>query len=142
MSVASVFFDITTAGGTLTANQCFAGVWDANGALCGLSADQSTAFALTGLTGIALVGGSGLPGAPFLVDTPYVYVGYWFNGTTGPFLSRTSIVDVGVVNGTIVVPTSQARAVTANAGLTVIGGAPLVLGTLTKATNPFWCALA
>lgn len=143
LSLSNIFLDISVAGGALTAAQCFAGVWDQNGQLVGLTADLAATFAGTGFVQIPLAGGSGLPGPPFIVDTPYIYVGYWWNGTTGPFLVRQAALDAGVVNGATAVPAAQARAVTANAGLTVIGGAPSQLGALTKnAAAPFWAAVA
>lgn len=144
MAITNVHLDVGTAGVALTAAQCFAGVWDQNGVMVGLTADASGVLAGAGLLTLPLVAGAGVPGS-FGVDTPYIYVGVWFNGTTSPFYARQNPVDTGMVNGLASVNALQARAVTANTGLTTIATAPLQLANITKNASlnaPFWAAVS
>jgi hypothetical protein len=85
------------------------------------------------------------PGAANGIDTPYAYVGFWYNGTTGPFMVRCATADIALVNGLSAVTPQNARAVTANTGLTTAATVPLNLQAPTKnaSTNgPFWCAVS
>jgi hypothetical protein len=132
---------VNTVGVTLTAAQCFAGVWDGNGVLIGLSADQSVNWTGLGLGNMALTPGPSGPG----VDTPYIYVGLWFNGTTPPFITRAATADVALINGLASVPASQARAVTMAGAFTTAATVPNQLSGLAKNVSlnaPFWCAVS
>lgn len=82
-SVTNLVLLVGAGGSNLTAGECFAGLWDAaSGALLGVTADQSSAWASSGNRTAAIVGG------PIAVGVGDVYVGVWFNGTTGPALYR------------------------------------------------------
>jgi len=146
LSIATVWINVVTAIGTPTANQNFIGVWDGTGQLCGLSADQSASgFAATGLQGINLQGASGIPGPPASTDTLYIYVGFWWNGATAPFLARTTPLDVNMMNGSVANPISNARCLTAQSGLTTIATTPTQLASLAKNNSlngQFWCAVS
>ena len=132
--ITNVFLSVITAAVGATASQCFAGVWDSTGRLIGLTADMSAAIGGTGLLQLPLVAGAGVPGPPYIVNTPFIYVGHWWNAaTSGPQLSRSVINDDP--NGATGVPASQATSVTANTGLTTIATAPARLGALTKSTT-------
>jgi hypothetical protein len=80
--ITNVVYEVTTAGGTLTSGQCFAGIYQ-NGNLLGSSADQATAWASTGLKTTALA-------SPVTVQQGVIYVTFSFNGTTGPTLAAAS----------------------------------------------------
>jgi hypothetical protein len=142
LSITSIVVNIDTAGTVLTAAQNFAGVWDQTGALIGMTADQAAAWAGTGQINMPLAANAALalPGPPFIVDTPYIYVGTCWNGTTAPFFSR-GYANSSIFNGNPSLTAAQGRCVSANTGLTTIGTAPLTLGALTKSTPPFWCAV-
>jgi hypothetical protein len=146
LSITNLFFNIDVGGTVLTANQCFAGVWDQNGALIGMTADQSGVWNGTGLITMPLAANAALvlPGPPFIVDTPYIYFGYWFNGTTAPFLTRGGFSNVNMMNGPAAsVPVTRASLITGNTGLTTVATSPLALNlsTLTKIGLDFWCAV-
>src|SRR5215831_7465701 len=100
----------------------------------GVSADQSANWvAGVGLNTTPLTAPAGSNGLG--IDTPYCYCGYWYNGTTPPFWARGGTADIALVNAFPAAP--QARAVSANTGLTTAATVPtqLNLGTLTKIAN-------
>jgi hypothetical protein len=127
---------VAAVGGTSFQN--FLGVWDGNGVLVGITADV-TAGAFNGVAQFTVpLNPSSANGPPFLVDTPYIYVGHWWNaGTSGPQLARGVINGdsngVGAAQSTPQIPTAQATSVTANTGLTTAATVPTKLGALTRA---------
>jgi hypothetical protein len=132
-SVTNVVTFIQTAGSGLTAGQCFGALYSASGTLIGQTADQSTAWASTGVKTMALASG------PFNVAAGDYYVGLWYNGTTAPSPIRGGTgfsgaqMNVGQSSG-------QFDLCTADAGLTTL--APPTLGAQTSANVPFWVALS
>jgi hypothetical protein len=140
--VTNVHFIVSVIGSVLTASQCFAGLWDGAGNLIGLSADLSaSAFLTTGLA-TAPLNTAGPNSPPFLVQTPVAYVGFWYNGTTGPTLlgARNPVVATNEING--IVNAALSRFVTANTGLTTAATAPTKLGAFTGATIGQWVGLS
>ena len=126
-TISNVVYNVTTAGSTLTASQCFVGVYQ-NGALLGTSATTSTVWASTGLKTTALA-------SPVAVQAGYVYVAFFFNGTTGPTFSAgsTTLANVGLT-------AAQSRFATGATGATTaLPGAP---GTLTALAASPWVALS
>lgn len=123
----NILMHLTAGGSGLTAGQCFAAVFnDAGTTLLGTTADQSTNWATGGPKTIPLVG------APITV-TPYTWVRvvFWFNGTTGPTITRGSNINSAAVNLGM---TSGYRYATSNAGTTT---SLTSLGTLT-ASQAAW----
>lgn len=121
-AITNILMHLTTGGVTLTAGQCFAAVYnDAGTTLVGVTADQSTAWASGGLKTMAIVGG------PVAVS-PYTWyrVVFWFNGTTGPSVTRGSNVNNQLLN--LGIP-SNFRFASSNAGTTTTP--PASLGALT-----------
>lgn len=121
---------VTTAGSTLTAGQCFAAVYTAAGVLVGTSADQSVAWASTGLKLMPLAGG------PFTVVAGDMYVGVWYNGTTGPTLARAGL-NAPYTNANLSAP--NLIAATSTTGLTTT--APDPFGAQSAGANSFWAAV-
>jgi hypothetical protein len=83
ISVTNIIIVVQTAGNTLTASQCFAGLYSISGTTAsqlGITADQSGVWNSTGLKTMALASG------PFTVTGPYCYAMILSNGTTGPIL--------------------------------------------------------
>lgn len=119
-----------TAGGSLTAGQCFAMLFDETGARVGITADQASAWASgTGLKDMALT-------APVTVNGPFVYVGLYGNGTTLPTW-RLSVASATPGNANLSAAVS--RFGYANTGLT--STPPTTLGTITAAGLPWWVGL-
>lgn len=68
---------IGTAGATLTAGQCLAGLYTAAGARVGVTADMTTTWTTAGNKAMALT-------APYEAAPGKYYVAFLFNGTTSP----------------------------------------------------------
>lgn len=134
--VTNILLYVGTAGGSLTAGQCFVSLHAASGALIAQSADQAAAWASTGLKTAALNGGARQ------VAAGDVYVGAWFNGTTGPALGRA--VGGGIGNSAFLnagLSSPNFRFGTANTSLTTT--APATMATpQSSSTNPWWFALS
>lgn len=128
--VTNILFFITTAGATLTANQCLAGLYQ-NGTLIGSTGNQATAWAGTGLITMALTGG------PFAVAAGNVYAAWYYNGTTAPTLSRGAGT-TGLVNAGFAAASS--RFGTADTGRTT--SLPATLGTVAANNVAWWVALS
>jgi hypothetical protein len=93
-AISKVYFQVATAGATLTAGQCFIGVYDSTGALIGQSPDLSTDFASTGNKTVTL-------STPTASLTPgaEVFIALLWNGTTAPQIrgiNGSSIANIGI----------------------------------------------
>jgi hypothetical protein len=132
-TVRNILAAITTAGSGLRAGQCIAGLWRASGgARVGVTADQSTGWATTGVKTMALSGG-----AVNLTAGDY-YIGLYANGTTLPNFARgNNQIGGAFANAGM---TSNFRVATANTGLTTTP--PATLGPLTASNTAWWLALS
>lgn len=130
--VTSISIVLAAAGVTLTSGQCFVALFTDAGVLAGTSADQSTAW-----TGVAGIRTAALAGGPYAHPGGDLYVGMWFNGTTGPTIPRFGAF-AGMTNVGLAVPNFESA--TANTGLTT--AAPGTLGTQVAAAFQYWCALS
>ena len=129
VSVTNINAWVLTAGATLTASQCLAGLYDANKNLVGVTGDQSAVWNSTGHKTMALTGG------PFSCAPGYYYVVLMANGTTRPaFLRATG----NAHNANLAAASS--RWATADTGRTTT--LPATLGAFTAAANPYWVALS
>ena len=128
-NVTNIELWLTTAGATLTSGQCFAALYQ-GGSLLGTTADQSTNWASSGKQTMAISGGA------VAVAAADVYVGLWYNGTTGPAPLRAN--SSGAVNYKLA--TASARWVTANTGLTT--SAPGTLGAFSSLSTAYWAGLS
>jgi hypothetical protein len=82
-TITNVILDVAVAGNTLTSGRCFAGLFTSSGSsgtLLSATADQHTNWQSTGLKTMALT-------TPQAVSPGLYYVGYFWNGTTGPSLT-------------------------------------------------------
>ena len=91
VTITNIIYGVSTAGATLTAGQCFAGVYDDQGNLIGASADQSGIWTAAARYTTALAGG------PFTIYSPFVYGALLSNGTTNPIFLRS----VNAIAGTM-----------------------------------------
>lgn len=92
---------VAVAGSTLTAGQCFAGVYNTSGTLLGATADQSGAWVSIGTKTMAISGG------PLTLAAGSYYVALLANGTTPPQFQRNvsavataSLLNVGLTAST------------------------------------------
>lgn len=126
--VTGIRFHLVAPGSGLTANQCFASLHNAGGAQLGVGAitgDLSTVWNTGGDRLCPLnVAQGGLTPGDYLVR-------FWFNGTTGPSLSRAASSSPVAVNWGMSAP--NFRYSTADTGLTTAASAPSNIGTQTGA---------
>lgn len=131
--VTNIHMCCTVVGSTLTAGQCFAALFTAAGALVGTTDDQAAAWA----TGAVM--------KTMVLATPYdppaagdLYVGFWFNGTTGPAWARCAQQSGNMSNPNLSAP--NFRFATADTGRTTT--APATIGTQTGINTTTWVALS
>lgn len=139
ISVTNILTNVITAGGTLTAAQCFICLYDNNGTKVGFSADQSAAWGSTGLKTAALAGG------PFNLTAPFCYVFAYFNGTTGPAFARGYQATGAPGSITLNQTAATGLAVTNGSALTTTPPASVTYSSNSNTTaNPqyFWAALS
>ena len=131
-TVRNILAAITNAGSGLRAGQCFAGLWSASGgARVGVTADQSTGWATTGVKTMALTSTANLTAGDY-------YIGLYANGTTLPNFARgNNQIGGAFANAGM---TSNFRVATANTGLTTTP--PATLGPLTASNTAWWLALS
>jgi len=126
--ISNIVTFLVTAGATLTAGQCFAGVYNSAGTQQGVTADQSVNWAGTGVLTMALT-------APVTLPAGTYRVAYLFNGTTGPAILRgnsLSAVNLGLTG-------SGLRNATSGAAQTALPG---TLAAPAAASTAFWAGLS
>ena len=139
ISVTNIVVILVTNGGTLTSGQCFGALYQgAGGALIGRTADQATAWGSGAPKPVTMA----LNGGPFNVTAGIVYVGLWYNGTTGPAFFRGNGFGAAVMN--VGLTDAASRWGTANTGLTNAGSTPGTLGTITATGSvaAYWAGLS
>jgi hypothetical protein len=120
---------VTTAGATLTANQCAGALYTGAGALIAQTGNQATAWTTTGIKTMALTGG------PFALAAGRYDVALWYNGTTAPGLFRA--------NGTAEINVNLTLDRQRLANTTITTTAPATLGNPAGSGSiPFWVALS
>lgn len=105
----------------------------ASGALIGKTADQSSAWASSGLNTAALAGG------PFYLSQGWVYVVILGNGTTRPAFGRATVQGSGAVNAGLTV--STARYAVNSSARTTLPASITMSGNAFSATT-YWAALS
>jgi hypothetical protein len=131
----NVHLYVETAGGTLTASQCLAGLYSSAGAKLGVTGALSS-----GTASFATQYAHQFPlTAPVtgLAAGDY-YVAAMFNGTTGPALAHATKLAATLPNVGLAAP--NFRAATADTGLTTT--LPATLGTQTASIYAWWAAIS
>jgi hypothetical protein len=130
--ISNAILSVGSVGVSLTAGECFAAVYHANGTLLSATADQAAAWVSNGVKVMPLT-------SPGFVLAGYCYLGWWYNGTTSPGFSRAGSAPSGFANVGL---SSSATYLygTANTGLTTT--APATLGTISSSNNMIWAALS
>lgn len=134
IAVSNIAVFVASAGGTLTAGQNFAGLYDTSGAKLATTGDQSAVWNSTGLATMAITG------APITISPPWVWVVILANGTSAPSLSSSATgVGSGVANLGATVSTSfHGRVLTGQTTLP----ASFTPSSLTQQAGGFWVALS
>lgn len=132
----NVHLYVQAAGATLTSGQCFAGLYTSAGTLVASTADLSSgsqSFATSGAYTFPLAGG------------PYAnqaagdyYVGFFFNGTTGPSIVRGGNIAGNLPNALLT--SGNYRQAQANTGQTT--AMPSTFGTQTASGICWWAAVS
>lgn len=130
----TITIPIFTAGSGLTAGQNFAGVYTAAGTRVAVTADQSAAWATSGVKSMALT-------APYAAAAGTYYIALLANGTTPPGVLRS--VSTGAVEGVLnfgLTP-ATARWTTGPTGQTTL---PLsvTMASRTLANISFWAGIS
>jgi hypothetical protein len=89
-TVSNLYAGIVTAGGGLTAGQCWAGLYSSVGTLLGQTTDRAIAWQTSGLQVMPLA-------TPVAVTAGTCYVGILVNGTTLPTFARSAITVGGIL---------------------------------------------
>ena len=129
VTITNLYLSVVTAGATLTSGQNFAALFDVNRNRLGVTADQTTAWASTGLKTMALT-------TPQAVAAGEYFVGFYANGTTRPAFARANAADV--VNG--ILSLANARWAASSTGLTT--AMPNPAAALTLSTTSYWAAVS
>lgn len=132
--VTNIHFHFTAGGSSLTSGQCFAALYNDAGALLGagaVTADQASNWGSGGFKTCPLSVAQGV--------TQYAWyrVLWWFNGTTGPTISRAVNSSSAILNAGL---SSGYRYATADTGLTT--AAPGNIGTMTGGATAWWVGLS
>lgn len=120
----------TAAGASLTAGECFAGLYTSAGALVASTADQSTNWASSGAKTMPLLGG------PYNLLPGDYLIGWFANGTTLPTFLR----GVSQSAANYKLTAGSARFATAATGQTT--AMPASLGTLSGSSNGWFAGLS
>ncbi len=130
-TITNLLIHLTAGGTTLTAGQCFATLHTDAGVQIGATADQATAWASGGLKTMPLAA----PATGLTIGAWYK-ARLWFNGTTGPTLTRGLNSSTAILNAGLSSP--NFRYATADTGLTTLALAPATLGTPTGGATAWW----
>jgi len=130
-TVTNIIVAVGTAGSSLTAGQCFAGLFNASGTLLSATADQAAAWGTTGTKTMALT-------TPQAITSGDYYVGFFFNGTTGPAFTRSANTTASATNVGLSAPNLESCS--ADTGLTT--AMPATFGAQTSDSRGWWVALS
>jgi hypothetical protein len=132
-AVTNILLEVAAAGSGLTSGENWAGLYTADGALIGQTADQSSEWESSGLNTAALAGG------PYYLSQGWVYVAILTNGTTSPAFGRATVQGSGAVNAGLTVATAR-HAVNSSAQKTLPSSITMS-GNAFSATA-YWAALS
>jgi hypothetical protein len=131
-TVTNIIALLTSAGSGLTSGQCFASLFTSAGTLLSSTADQAANWATSGRKVMALA-------SPQTVAAGDYYVGWWYNGTTGPSLARGNLnFGTSFLNGSLASP--NLLYASADTGLTT--AAPASMGAQSAGQTAWWLALS
>ena len=132
---------LTVGGSVLTSGQCFASLHTDAGVILGAGAVTGSLHA-TGTGGWGDSGYKTLPLTTPQVITPNTWykIRFWFNGTTGPTVTRDINSASAITNAGLSSP--NFRYATADSGLTTAALAPGTIGTLIGTATAWWMAIS
>lgn len=122
----------TVGGGTLTANQNFAALFNSAGTLLSATAEQSAAWQSGGIKSMNLAI------AQPVTYGAFYYVGFYAVGSTMPTVSRAVNSASAILNGGLSAP--NFRYATADSGLTT--AMPATFGVQTGTATAYWAGVS
>ena len=132
-TITNIVLFVGTAGATLTAGSCWAGIYDASGNRLGQTADQATAWTTTGTKTMAISGG------PLSLTEGYYWVAFVATGTTIPAILRASGVGGAAINTGLAA--ASTRFGTYGTSQTTLP-ATLTPASIGQSNNAWWAALS
>lgn len=132
-TITNIVAAISTAGTGLTASQNWAGLYNSAGTLLSQTADQTTAWASTGMKTMALA-------APQSVAAGNYYVAFVSNGTTPPQMPRGSSLGIGADLLNVGLTAATGRYATAGTVTTL--PASVTMASRTLAARAWWVAVS
>lgn len=130
--VTNLLATVGTAGATLTAGQCFAGLYNSSGTLIAGSADQATNWQSIGTKTMALTSG------PYSLAAGAYYIALLANGATPPQFIRSNTASASMINVGLTVSTG--RYITTETARTSLP-ASTTLGSASTDFTARWAAL-
>jgi hypothetical protein len=131
MTVNNITLIVTSAGASLTANSCYAGIYNSAGMLIGQTTDQSSSWTSLGTKTMALTSPVSLTGG----DDDFVWIAICAAGTTLPSFA-------GPVNGTTYLNVNVSAANSFGAYITNGMPASFTPSSVTQSTTFRWAALS
>ncbi len=132
-TITNIVLFVGTAGATLTAGSCWAGIYDSTGARLGQTADQASAWTSTGTKTMAITGG------PISLAEGYYWVAFVATGTTIPAFLRASGVGGAAINAGLAA--ASTRFGTYGTSQTTLPST-LTPASIGQSNNAWWAALS
>jgi hypothetical protein len=132
-TITNVVLYIGTAGATLTAGSCWAGLYDSSGNRLGQTADQASAWTSTGTKTMAISGG------PLSLAEGYYWVAFVATGTTIPSFLRASGVGGAAIN--VGLAAASTRFGTYGTSQTTLPST-ITPASIGQSNNAWWAALS
>lgn len=130
-TITNIMIGISTAGASLTASQCFVGLYTSAGTRVGLSADQSTNWTTNGTKSIALT-------TPYSAAAGSYYVAILANGTTIPNFYANNSPSIAVNN--INLAAGAGRYLNGPSSQTSLPSS-ITMGSTSTAATSYWVAV-
>lgn len=127
-TISNIYYHLTGAGATLTANQNLVGLYSDAGALLGTSGDQSSSWTAAGFKASGLL-------TPVAVTAGYYKIAFLSNGTTRPSILRGPTGSQAIVGPV----TTNPRFGSAGTGLTAL---PNTMPAMTFTNVAYWVGAA
>jgi hypothetical protein len=138
-TVSNIVVEIAALGATLTADECYAGLFSSAGTLLGYSADQHANWEAGGSTGYQAIPLTAESAGSLSLVPGFYYVGLLANGTTMPSFQSGSNLNTQWANGRLT-EFSQFRYGTNGSGLTALASFTPDSGT-TITSITWWAAI-
>lgn len=136
-TITTITMNFSAGGGTLTANQCLAGILDASGTVLATTVNQATAWAGTGVIDMALTSPTPIPAGTY--PNPCIYVSFYWNGSSQPSMLKGNT-GPPQANGNVIAAQKRFATTSATGRTTTL--ANVTMGSNADGTaSAWWCAV-